>query len=617
MKKEVKEKQKYRNRAQVSAFVILAVFLMIFIGVLVYVQQNKVSDVDMKSFNEETGRFNAQAISCMKDISKSVMASGLNDSGSVQESLKSNSDECFNADNFENLKIRVSPPLLAEVVETGEEFKVQVLLKTLLSRENFSENIEKYSFSIAFDELNNFEISDSYIVGDVDNSPGEEILPTKIIVEYYNYPDNATDYENFLKTLPITNRKFVYDDKLVDIYSFNEEVQNIIIDMSSDEFLIFDNSNISYEEIKQGLLKFDFVKNVTMSNIYYSKDYRDVYVMRNHLKNEETSLNDEYFLFQWYLNNEGQFFGKDGVDINIEDAWKKTKGNSGVIISVIDQGIFSNEDYKNNIFYEKSYDVLDNDKNVYPGDPMEYHGTHVTGVIASDIDNKIGIAGICPKCKVINMRIFSANGYTDTEGLVNAILLSISNKADIISMSLSGPSYSSYEAKLFKSLYGQKVIFVAAAGNNGSDVKEYPSGYEGVIGVGATDNTDKIAYFSNYGDWVDIYAPGESIISACGDNIYCFSSGTSMATPVVSGVIGLMKSLNNDLTTDQIVSILTKTGESLEDAGNSKRINAGMAIKNISMSVGDKNVSEETNKTDVYDRIIQMRGTRKRISSSY
>ena len=204
----------------------------------------------------------------------------------------------------------------------------------------------------------------------------------------------------------------------------------------------------------------------------------------------------------------------------------------------------------------------------------------MAGIIASEANNSRGIAGVCPKCRIINMRIMDGDGYADSKTLMNAVLKSVAAGAKIVSMSLGSTERSDYEELIFSQLSQKGIIFVAAAGNDGTDEKNYPAAYKGVIAVAATDNADSLSYFSNYGSWVDISAPGEFILSACGANAYCFLSGTSMATPVVSGVIGLMKSINSSLTPAQAESALKQTADPIK--GSNIRINAAKALAYVS-----------------------------------
>ena len=143
---------------------------------------------------------------------------------------------------------------------------------------------------------------------------------------------------------------------------------------------------------------------------------------------------------------------------------------------------------------------------------------------------------------------------------------------------MGGTYYSSYEEKIFDLLLEKGVVFVAAAGNDGVNEKNYPAAYNSVISVAATNNLDELAYFSNFGDWVDLAAPGELIFSSCDSKSYCFSSGTSMATPIVSGVIGLMMSVDNNLSPNDIKGILKSSSDIVNGV---KRINAGRALEYI------------------------------------
>jgi len=289
--------------------------------------------------------------------------------------------------------------------------------------------------------------------------------------------------------------------------------------------------------------------------------------------------NDPLFRFQWYLQNTGQFAGTPGSDISMINAWNITRGSPNVTIAVIDEGIHPNPDIALNVLRDKSYNFLRNNRDTTPILRSDTHGTHVAGVIVSQKGNGRGIAGICPECRIINMLVLSGDEGTDSRTIMNAVLLAVGRGAKIVTMSLGGTYKSDYEEYLFKTLSDRGIIFLAAAGNDGTAEKNYPAAYKGVIAVGATDNNDRIATFSNYGDWVNIYAPGDLIVSDCGTNSYCFKSGTSMATPIAAGVTGLMKTLHPGMTPEEALALLQ---ENADDNGQGMmRMNAEKTLKAV------------------------------------
>ncbi len=258
--------------------------------------------------------------------------------------------------------------------------------------------------------------------------------------------------------------------------------------------------------------------------------------------------------------------------------WAGDKGE-GAIVAVIDSGVnYSHPDLAANIwenpgeianngkdddnngyiddvrgwdFVKKAtgYCALGEDCNTPDNDPMDFdgHGSHVSGIIAAVADNNIGTKGVAPKSRIMPIRASYSDGkstYLKSSDIYDAIAYAIDNKADVINMSFAGP-----ELNILSDILGvadeMGIVLVAAAGNNGKPYQQYPAALPCVIAVGAVDENNERAYFSNYGDWVDIAAPGTQILSLGGTRkSYEVRSGTSMATPYVAGIAALIKAKN-------------------------------------------------------------------------
>jgi thermitase len=280
--------------------------------------------------------------------------------------------------------------------------------------------------------------------------------------------------------------------------------------------------------------------------------------------------NDPLFNQQWALNQTGD------CDIDAPEAWNIKTGDSSVVIAIVDTGVdYNHPDLAANIWHDPingnpGYDFVDintteytnygfvlcpdEDYTVPDADPMDVysHGTHCAGIASAVTNNSVGVAGVSWNCKIMPVRngFKIDDGFGDIYGMMenddsaNAIIYAADNGADVISMSWGGM----YKSQLIKDAldyaYGKGVVLVAAAGNDNFELKSYPSGYDNVIAVGATDENDKRAYFSTYGDWIDVAAPGVDILSTTPGNQYVEYSGTSMATPLVAGVAGLLISKN-------------------------------------------------------------------------
>ena len=256
--------------------------------------------------------------------------------------------------------------------------------------------------------------------------------------------------------------------------------------------------------------------------------------------------------------------GVAGIDINAINAWKITKGSKKVKIAVIDTGIdYNHPDLKANIWTNQAeangragvdddgngyvddihgYDFANND-----GDPMDGngHGTHCAGTIAAEHDNNIGVAGVMAEATMVGIKFLTDEGSGDTASAIKAVDYATKLNVDIMSNSWGGGGHSQALKESIERARDAGIVFTAAAGNSATnnDIEpHYPSNYkvDNVISVAANNYNDKLAFFSCYGSkTVHVSAPGRNILSTVPNNSYDVFSGTSMATPHVSGVIGL------------------------------------------------------------------------------
>jgi len=339
--------------------------------------------------------------------------------------------------------------------------------------------------------------------------------------------------------------------------------------------------------------------------------------------------NDLYFDKQWYLKK-----------INATGAWDTVRENQDFVIAVIDSGVqIDHPDLRDNIWrnvMEAPGNHIDDDKNGYVDDVNGWdfvdntpdpspkfdegftengimHGTVVAGVIGAVGNNATGVTGVSWHTKIMPLKVLADNGEGDTKNVVKAIDYAINNGADVINLSFVGFNYSKIMEAAIRRAYQAGIIVVAAAGNEQGqgygyslDVTPlYPACYDGnagenmVIGVAATDTLDQKASFSSYGHkCVDITAPGVSIFSTAvyspnhkiGDeylNKYYdgYWSGTSMATPLISGAIALIEKANPKLSLKEIVNILINSTDNINLLNplfvgqlGSGRLNIGKAV---------------------------------------
>ena len=273
-----------------------------------------------------------------------------------------------------------------------------------------------------------------------------------------------------------------------------------------------------------------------------------------------------------------------------EQAWDITTGNNQIVIGMVDDAVLLNhEDLAANIWTNpgeiagnavdddgngyvddiNGYDTGDNDNDPNPpayADNFTFsHGTHCAGIAAAATDNGIGIAA--PSFNVQLMAVKIADDVTEAlTGAMAGVEYAIAAGAHIISMSWGGGAPSATNQAVFDIAHDAGIVLVAAAGNDNTDVLMYPASYEHVISVGASDQNDLRANFSNYGDSIDVMAPGVDIWStvATNNSAYEFYDGTSMACPFVSGLAALMLSLDPNLSPERVEYCLESTADNID-----------------------------------------------------
>lgn len=231
----------------------------------------------------------------------------------------------------------------------------------------------------------------------------------------------------------------------------------------------------------------------------------------------------------------GQQYG--WAQIDAYDGWGITRGAASVVIAVIDSGVqLDHPDLAGKLV--PGYDFVDSDS--APSDPVG-HGTHVAGTAAALTNNAAGVAGACPECRVMPVRVVNAQGSGFLDDIAEGIVYAVDNGAMVINLSLGGPGSSALKAAVDYAR-DRGVFLACAAGNaNTSSVAQaYPAAYDACFAVAATSGADARAGFSNYGSWVEVAAPGEAILSTYKGGSYAVLSGTSMASPHVAGLAGLL-----------------------------------------------------------------------------
>ncbi len=282
---------------------------------------------------------------------------------------------------------------------------------------------------------------------------------------------------------------------------------------------------------------------------------------------------------QWDFNNTGQSGGRPDADIDAPEAWDVTTGTGATTVAVIDTGIdYNHPDLAANIWTnpgEIPGNGIDDDHNGYiddvhgydfvnnDGDPMDdhSHGTHCAGTIGAVGNNGVGVAGIDWNVKIMAVKFLNATGTGSIGNAILALNYAVMMGAKVSNNSWGGTGFSASLQNAITSARSSGHIFVAAAGNNATNndtTPFYPASYtsDNVVAVAATDRTDAMASFSNYGATsVDLAAPGYSIYSTIPVSMgsYAYKSGTSMAAPHVTGAVALVSDLHPGWTYSQVI----------------------------------------------------------------
>ncbi|MDB5099105.1 MAG: peptidase [Cyanobacteria bacterium RYN_339] len=241
--------------------------------------------------------------------------------------------------------------------------------------------------------------------------------------------------------------------------------------------------------------------------------------------------------------------------IHAPDVWGITQGE-GITIAVVDTGVAANQpDLAGQVLPGLDLVNHDNDASDDHG-----HGTHVAGTIAALANNGLGVAGVAPHAKILPIKVLDAQGTGTNQAIADGIVEAATRGAKIINMSLGGPSSSESIRRAIAKVQAMGVVVICAAGNDNVSDNFYPAACDEVIGVASVDSAYKKSYFSNFGGYIDIAAPGSSIGSLNFKGGTLTMSGTSMASPHVAGTAALLLSAFPKLTAGNIQTALQRGG---------------------------------------------------------
>lgn len=336
-------------------------------------------------------------------------------------------------------------------------------------------------------------------------------------------------------------------------------------------------------------------------------------VVRAHWEPDDDYYQDGY---QWALKNTSQSppNGTYDADIDAQEAWDISRGNSTVIIAILDSGIpilsgnLSHTDLNLSTKFILGPDYIDD-----PSDgvkDMHGHGTHVTGIASAETDNSAGIAGVAGNCRVMVIQVFNQNLGGSWEAFLDGVRYAVDNGAKIINYSggQTSPSGLAEEAVQYANDPDNYALIIASSGNDNDPLEwpaAYSSSYSNVIAVGATQHHDQKASYSNHGSGLNVVAPGGYGGSPSSNDIYSttpnyiveinyddvsqlygYLAGTSMAAPHVSGVAALILSINPSLTPSEVRQIIEESadkvpgmnGENFTNEYGYGRVNAYKAL---------------------------------------
>lgn len=335
-------------------------------------------------------------------------------------------------------------------------------------------------------------------------------------------------------------------------------------------------------------------------------------VERNYQVTVDALPRDPKWLEMWSLKNYGQDAtggteGARGSDIKAVEAWKTTTGSKDILVAVLDTGIdYTHPDLKENIWVnqkeKKGTAGIDDDGNGYVDDVRGYdfayfdaspaddngHGTACAGIVAAVQDNALGVSGIAPGCKVAAVKAALSSGYFYASANVPAYVYCADMGFEVMSMSFYSDEVIPAERDAIAYCWAQGVLPVVAAGNDNSVLPFYPAAFPQSLSVGATiDATDAHAFFSNWGTWVSVAAPGWTLTTtAIGGGYTGGFNGTSGATPHVAGIAALLFSANSFATNADVKAAIQDACTPLNQAPygrwtNYGRVDADVALDRI------------------------------------
>ncbi|RXJ04474.1 peptidase S8 [Anaerobacillus alkaliphilus] len=330
---------------------------------------------------------------------------------------------------------------------------------------------------------------------------------------------------------------------------------------------------VSSDEVPTCLTRYastEGVRFVEEDHLIQVEPVSDTNEVTSKVGNSTITTNDPLSDRQWGLEN-----------VNAQGAWDLARISPiSARIAILDTGVNRNHpDLRGKVIHNANFSSSSTVEDVHG------HGTHVAGIAAALTNNRNGIAGMSYNAAgIMNIKVLGDTGSGTNSNVAEGIIYAANRGAHVVNMSFGSAQSNETLQMAINYANDRGVLLVGAAGNNSSNLPHYPAAYTSVLSVAATNQSNELAPFSNYGTWVDVAAPGQNILSTfpveLEDSMYRVASGTSMATPFVSGLAGLIKATNSALTNREIRSIIERAATQSISGGTIRfgRIDAMRAI---------------------------------------
>ena len=292
------------------------------------------------------------------------------------------------------------------------------------------------------------------------------------------------------------------------------------------------------------------------------------YVEHDYYARTAAVPNDPSYIAQWHL-----------PQIRSAEAWDLTTGSAAVVVAVIDSGAdATHPDLAAKLvpgwnFVNGNADTSD----------VLGHGTAVAGSLGAESNNRIGIAGVSWASRIMPLVVVDDQNYAAYSNIAEAIQYAADHGVRVINISIGGPCQSSTLQSAVDYAWDKGAVIFSSAMNDSASAPYYPAAANHVVAVSATDANDRLASFSNFGNWIALAAPGAGILTTMNGGGYSFWSGTSFSSPIAAGVAALCLAVNPALTNSGLVSLLEQTADDLGPPGRDAsfgygRINAYRAV---------------------------------------